>query len=408
MAHALRPPARSRRTLVLALLATTAIATLGGCTQTGPFARFSGEPKLAAPDSVGAVAQWSAAYAKKPEDPKMALGYAGALKAIGSRDRALDVLTAAYRANPNDGEIAAELGRLALDMGRMEIAVQALQVAEVQGVGDWKTLSAQGTLRAKRGQHAEAQQYFLAALQEQPDAVSVINNLALSYALDGKADRSEELLRKAVASGHDDKRVRQNLALVLGLQGKFEEARQIASVDLTEGEAKSSMAYLRNMMASPKQFAAAAPSANDGTGDDWSPFAANEAEAAPGKTAAAAPSPTPKVHVVKAEEQVQAPAAVAQAKVSKAAAPSPKEDKVAGTPTLVAPASAAPAKVKPATPATQAALGVPAASSAPAAKVDKMAGTPTLVTPASAAPAKVKPATPATQTAPGAPADLVN
>src|SRR5690606_3683544 len=99
------------------------------------------------------------------------------------------------------GELAAELGRLALDAGRLDIATATLKTAEAQGVRDWKTLSAQGTLRAKQGNHAEAQQYYLAALQVQPDAVSVINNLALSYALDGKAKKSEELLRSAVASG---------------------------------------------------------------------------------------------------------------------------------------------------------------------------------------------------------------
>ena len=189
-------------------------------------------------------------------------------------------LTAGYSANPNNGEIAAELGRLALDMGRLDIAKQTLKVAEAQGVKDWKTLSAQGTLHAKQGQHAEAQQYFLAALQEQPDAVSVINNLALSYALDGKADKSEELLRKAVAAGNDDKRVRQNLALVLGLQGKFEEARQVASVDMTEQEAKSSMSYLRNMLSSSSADAPRpSPACDDEAGDDWQPFAANDATA---------------------------------------------------------------------------------------------------------------------------------
>ncbi len=274
MAHAQSLDARPRRRMALALLATTALAALlGGCTQTGlPFGR-SEEPKLSATDAIGAIAQWSAAYNKNPQDPKMVLGYAAALKTIGSRDKALEILTAGYRANQNNGEIAAELGRLALDMGRLDIAQQTLKVAETQGVKDWKTLSAQGTLRAKQGQHAEAQQYFLAALEVQPDAVSVINNLALSYALDGKPNKSEELLRKAVASGHDDKRVRQNLALVLGLQGKFDEARQVASVDMTEQEAKSSMTYLRNMLSNQTQFAAAkSGGANDVGGDDWEPF----------------------------------------------------------------------------------------------------------------------------------------
>jgi Flp pilus assembly protein TadD len=353
---------RPRRGMVLALFATTAIATvLGGCVQSGPLSRFSGEPKLAAADAIGAVTQWSAAYAKKPQDPKTALGYANALKAIGSRDRALDVLTAAYRANQDNGEIAAELGRLALDMNRLEIAQQTLKVAEAQGVKDWKTLSAQGTLRAKRGAHAEAQQYFLAALQEQPDAVSVINNLALSYALDGKADKSEELLRKAVAGGKGDKRVRQNLAMVLGLQGKFEEARQIASVDMTEQEAKSSMAYMRNMLSNPTQFAAAKPGGTN-DGDDWQPYAANDGPASATKSAAtaAAPAPAPKMQVVKATEEVQAPGAAAQTKTAQAATPAAQaKPKAAGTPKLVTPVNATGAQAKAAT-----------AGAAPAAPID--------------------------------------
>src|SRR3990170_103697 len=359
MALTFRSP-RPRRAMALALLATTAVAALlGGCTQTGlPFARLSSEPKLAAAEAVGAIAQWSAAYAKKPQDPKMALGYTMALKAIGSRDRALEVLTAGYRANQDNAEIAAELGRLALDMGRLDIARQTLKVAEAQGVRDWKTLSAQGTLRAKQGQHAEAQQYYLAALQEQPDAVSVINNLALSYALDGKAGKSEELLRKAVASGHDDKRVRQNLALVLGLQGKFEEARQVASVDITDQEAKSNLSYLRNMLSSPAQFAAAKPGAYDDAGDDWQPFATKDTNGKSSKSADATPVAAPKVQVVKATEKIEAPSAatpVKAAQAASAAAPA-KPSKVADTPTLITPVNATPVQVKAATPA-QAAQG---------------------------------------------------
>jgi Flp pilus assembly protein TadD len=341
--------------MVLALLATTALATgLGGCNQTGPFSRFSDEPKLAAADSIGAISQWGTAYAKNPQDPKTALGYAAALKTIGSRDRALQVLTAAYRANQDNGEIAAELGRLALDMNRLDIAQQTLKVAEAQGVKDWKTLSAQGTLRAKQGHPAEAQQSFLAALQEQPDSVSVINNLALSYALDGKADQSEELLRKAVDSGKGDTRVRQNLAMVLGLQGKFNEARQVASVDMTEQEAKSSMTYLRNMLSNPTQFAANPGGANDSSGDDWQPYASNDA--ASSKTAAA-PVAAPKMQVVKATEEIEAPAAGASVKAAQAA---PAQQKMAGTPRLITPVNATSTQAKTATATAGAAPFAPA------------------------------------------------
>jgi Flp pilus assembly protein TadD len=370
-------PSRSRRSMVLALLATTAAASLlGACNQTDGrlFAKSSfssDDTQMSESEAVRATTQWAAAYAKNPQDPRMALGYAKALKAIGSRDRSLDILETAYQTNPNDGELAAELGRLALDMGHLEIAKPTLQVAEAQGVRDWKTLSAQGTLRAKQGQHAEAQQYYLAALQVEPDAVSVINNLALSYALDGKADKSEELLRKAVASGHEDKRVRQNLALVLGLQGKFDEARKVASVDMTDTEAKSSMSYLRNMLATPTRFASAkqAASANvASSADDWQPFAANEAKAkakAPVVTAAA--SLAPKVQVVRPVDEIEPPKAGNGAKapatpaaapaIAQAAAPAAKPEKMAGTPTLITPIKATSAQVQAATQAQAAKSG---------------------------------------------------
>ncbi|WP_141694001.1 tetratricopeptide repeat protein [Methyloligella halotolerans] len=174
------------------------------------------------------VGQWAAAYAKNPSDPKMVLGYAYALKATGNKQQALTVLNSGFQANSGNGEIAAQLGRVALELGRTDIAQKSLAVAQQKGVTDWRTLSAQGTLLAKKGDHANAQRYFQAALKQKPDSTSVINNLALSYALDGKAKESETLLRQAVASGSTDKRVRQNLALVLGLQGKYNEATQVA------------------------------------------------------------------------------------------------------------------------------------------------------------------------------------
>jgi Flp pilus assembly protein TadD len=364
-------PSRSRRSMVLALLATTAAASLlGACSQTDrPFfskSSFSSDDtQMSANEAVGATTQWAEAYAKNPQDPRMALGYARALKAIGSRDRSLEILKTAYQTNPNDGEVAAELGRLALDMGHLEIAKPTLQVAEAQGVRDWKTLSAQGTLRAKQGQHAEAQQYYLAALQVEPDAVSVINNLALSYALDGKADKSEELLRKAVASGHEDKRVRQNLALVLGLQGKFDEARKVASVDMTDTEAKDSMSYLRNMLASPTRLASAKPEApaNDAaSGDDWQPFAANEAKSkdkAPVASPAATASLEPKVQVVKPVDEIEPPKAGkgGKAPASAPAATPAMAQKMAGTPTLITPVRATQSQVQAATPAQGATSG---------------------------------------------------
>jgi Flp pilus assembly protein TadD len=267
-------------------------------------------------EAVAATQQWAAAYAKNPQDPHNAIGYARTLKALGSGDRALEILKTAFQANITNADIAAELGRLALELNHLEIAKPALEVADQQGMRDWKTLSALGTLRAKEGRLDQAQQYYLAALENQPDALSVINNLALSYMLDGKAQKAEELLRKAVSSGHDEKRIRQNLALALGLQGKFIEARQYASADMSDTDVKANMAYLRNMVSSSKQFAAAKPTAPyDSSADEWQPFASNSSgNETPVQMVAAKPEATAKVQMVKPVDEVERSASTRAAK----------------------------------------------------------------------------------------------
>lgn len=303
----------ARPCAVLALIATAAAGLLlSGCGTTEGLFSLKSLPEenvqLSASQAITATQEWAAAYAKNPEEPRNVIGYARALRALGSDDQALEILKAAFRTNPTNGDIATELGRLALEMNHLEIAKPALEMADQQAIRDWKTLSAQGTLRAKQGQYDQAQQYYLAALESKPDAVSVINNLALAYMLDGKAQKAEELLRKAVSNGQEDKRLSQNLALVLGLQGKFAEARQYASADMSETDVKANMAYLRNMVSSPTQTAAVTsetPDHNPPSHDDWRPFASSSIGE---DTIAGKAKPTAKVQLIKPVANVEAPA----------------------------------------------------------------------------------------------------
>ena len=70
---------------------------------------------MSASQAVTATQEWAAAYAKNPEDPRNVIGYARTLKALGSDDKALEILKTAFQASPTNGDIAAELGRLALE-----------------------------------------------------------------------------------------------------------------------------------------------------------------------------------------------------------------------------------------------------------------------------------------------------
>lgn len=196
-----------------------------------------------------ATAYWAGEYQKKPGDATAALSYARNLKAIGNKERARAILKHAHARHPNHTEIASEYGRLALEAGQVQHALRVLKRAEKpKGKTDWRVLSAQGTAHAKLGDHKAAQRYFIAALQKQPQSASLNNNLALSYAMSGSPDKAETLLRKTISAGHDTAKLRQNLALVLGLQRKFDEAQQVASVDLARDKAAQNMKYLRTMV----------------------------------------------------------------------------------------------------------------------------------------------------------------
>ena len=320
--------------MAIALLATTAAAALlGGCGHVGSgitggggiassglgiFKRKPPEVQMSAAEAFEATTKWGAAYNKDTTDPRNALGYAASLRALGNKKRAFEVLQTAYATNPDNPELAAEIGKVALETGQVGVAQKALKTAEDKGVQDWKTLSAQGTLAAKTGDHAKAQKYYQAALRKKPDSSSVINNLALSYALDGKAKKAETLLRKAATEGHDDKRLRQNLALVLGVQGKYNEARDVAAVDVGESQAKKSMAYLKNMLTKPTTVAASEPDTSEQGDEGWSPFGPS-VPSQPATFAASQPqaAPAPVVQMVKpVDEVISAPPKVAQAATS--------------------------------------------------------------------------------------------
>lgn len=85
MSYASRP----RRTTLLTLLATVAAACLlSACSTTDTlFSSKSLQPEdvqMSATEAVAATQQWAAAYAKNPQDPRIALGYARTLKRLGS------------------------------------------------------------------------------------------------------------------------------------------------------------------------------------------------------------------------------------------------------------------------------------------------------------------------------------
>jgi Flp pilus assembly protein TadD len=93
-------------------------------------------------------------------------------------------------------------------------------------------------------------------LQLNPAQLSIQNNLAMSYAVEGKLPEAEQRLRKLVSDpdAKDMPRVRQNLALVVGMQGRFDEAREIASKDLPPDQVEANLTFLQQMLEQPNTW----------------------------------------------------------------------------------------------------------------------------------------------------------
>jgi Flp pilus assembly protein TadD len=227
---------------------------LGSCADQGgrPLSPLAPpEPPAAAsrektPPPQADIAPLAAAHKAKPADPAAALAYARVLRESGTAREALAVLDKASALKPADKRLLLERGLLALDLGDPAKAEALLKKAHDDKAPSWRLHSGLGAALASRGKQLDAQVEFAKALTLAPDHPSVLNNLALSYALDGKIADAERLLRKArrADGAQQSPKVQQNLALVLGLSGKYEEARTAGAAALSAARAQDNVAYL--------------------------------------------------------------------------------------------------------------------------------------------------------------------
>ncbi|MGQ0673629.1 MAG: tetratricopeptide repeat protein [Hyphomicrobium sp.] len=233
--------------------------TLGGCAGVGdgiapslfasstPPPSAADEPKAPQDELQKATEYWGKQYAEKPSDLDTALSYAKNLKALGQKQQALGVLQQASMFHATDRRLNSEYGRLALELDQVSVADKLLAAADDPTSPDWRVLSARGTVLAKQGRYQEAIPLYEKAQQLSADQPSVLNNLALAYAMSGEAARAEDVLRRVSANGGNAK-VRQNLALVLGLQGKYDEATKVGSEVMNASNATSNTDILKRMV----------------------------------------------------------------------------------------------------------------------------------------------------------------
>lgn len=196
-------------------------------------------------------------WASNQSDASVGIDYAANLGKMGQTDQQIEILKTVAASHPEDAALQSRIGKQVLAAGRSGEAILILDRATKAPGADWKTFSALGSAYDQQGSYDLARASYKSALDLKPGELTVENNMAMSYVLQGQLPQAEKILRAAVAQPGVDlqPRIRQNLALVVGLQGRFEEARKIASEDLPPDQVEANLAYLQQMLAQPNTWA---------------------------------------------------------------------------------------------------------------------------------------------------------
>ena len=247
------PVSRAASAAVAVILAALVAGCAGGVSRetTGSVARGSGQriDSMTQTQLNSAAQDLGYAYTKDTKNRDTALRYANVLQMQGKSDQALAVMRKLVIDHPKDRSVLSAYGKSLASVGELEPALDAVRRAQTPEYPDWKLVSAEAAILDQLGQPDAARQLYRKALDLKPNEPSVLSNLGMSYVLSGDLKTAETYLRSASEQPGADSRVRQNLALVVGLQGRFEEARDIASRELSPEQAEANMAYLRQMMA---------------------------------------------------------------------------------------------------------------------------------------------------------------
>src|SRR5690242_8627777 len=199
------PPRPSVARLLASAAAVFVLAlSAGGCSNIGsPETTAS----LGTPNASRTEAEWrgsldtlGARYRQNPGDVDVAIAYARALRATDQRAQAVAVLQQASIRNPRSMPLLGAYGRALAEAGQYQQALETLNRAHTPDNPDWRVLNAQGAVLDQMARHAEAQQYYSAALKIVPNEPAVLSNLGLSYALEKKLPEAEGALRRAVTA----------------------------------------------------------------------------------------------------------------------------------------------------------------------------------------------------------------
>jgi Flp pilus assembly protein TadD len=226
-----------RLTLPIAFLLLAACQTTGeeasmSSSQVGSTLNEAVSEAEQANDWPAAAEYYRSLFERSPNDEKIALRYARALRYSGFGIEAALLLEPFATKLPENAAVKVELGKDLVAAAQPAKAVEFLKQAEKLAPRNWEIQSALGIAHDYQDQNAEAQECYLKALELSPENPVVLNNLALSQAKSGALPIAIATLERAAKQPRARAQVRQNLAVLLAFKGDSQSAERLARQDL--------------------------------------------------------------------------------------------------------------------------------------------------------------------------------
>lgn len=181
--------------------------------------------------------------------PPAALG--DVMRRLGRYPDAEKAFSEALKRNRFSGSALQGYGILMIEKGEPDSAIAMLDNAVDEDAADFRVYNVLGIAYDTLGDHAQAQNNYLAGLELSPRSRSLRNNMALSLALQERYDAAIEQMRQFRTGEEDDKPFLHNLALIFGLAGRIEEAAQALRKVLPEADVANNLAYYQALRAMP-------------------------------------------------------------------------------------------------------------------------------------------------------------
>ncbi|MDG1708863.1 MAG: tetratricopeptide repeat protein [Emcibacteraceae bacterium] len=196
-------------------------------------------------DYPNAIRLYQRAATESPRHITSRLALAQIYQQLGAMDGAAVYFGEVLALEPDHTEAQLGMGNVMVMDNRPMEAVGYLEEVAGKSPENFRIYNSIGLAYDLQGLHGQAQEAYGTGLNIRPNHVSLINNLALSLAIEGEYAPAIILLGKAVNADFSQTTAQQNLIMVYGMSGDERAARTMAGSFMTPVEIEESILHYR-------------------------------------------------------------------------------------------------------------------------------------------------------------------